>query len=193
MVLSDTGDHTVYLVDCRHFDREGWETGRALLSITSSNSDHLDMVCPSNDESLVVLPFQGAFEQFCSRGICSPINISYPLLGGCIVYFDALTISSGKAQVLSTYEIIRPSDQIPSPFNSPNGPFSRMYDLLLIPQPSFFLHNQISSHSSTDETPASFLVEARLERNGMHRTFVVECVLFRTCQGTDDYSTWSSA
>ena len=148
MVLSDTGNHAVYLIDRRHFDCEGWETGRALLSITSSNSDHLDMVCPTNDESLIVLPFQGAFEQFCSGDVCSPINISYSLLGGRIKDLDALTISSGEGTKYS--QLTRSLAQaIKSPLHSiaqigpspecitcslyPNHPFSCIIKFPAIP------------------------------------------------------------
>ena len=148
------------------------------------------MICPADDERGIVFPLERAFEELGSGSVFPSINVAYPLLCRSVVYFHSLGSQSAPQPTppvlivvkAGTHQIIRPRNQIPSPFDSPNRPFARMYNLLLVPQPPLFLHDQIPRHATTHESPASLFCESRLERDSVHGAFVIERVAFRTCQ-----------
>lgn len=112
----DTSGHTVELEHSGNLDEQGRGIGgggRGACPRSGSDTSNLNLVCPTNQESRVVLPMHIALEQVGTRSVCRSVDKSNSRGGSRIVDFDTLTKGSEtrtNTPVLLTHKVVRPCD-----------------------------------------------------------------------------------
>ena len=131
----DTGYHRVEFEDSRNLDDERRKVRFRTVRCPWSRAytSNLYLVSPRDEECRVVLPMKGAFKQVRTRAIRRSVDENDSHLRLSVVYFDSLCewdanfkLRIYERDVRHTHQIIRPSNQPPSPFRHPDWTFSRM-------------------------------------------------------------------
>lgn len=82
------------------------------------------MIRPADNQSVVVLPQEGALEQLGARCIFPSIDVAYSLTTGCIVQLDAL--HRQQIRHIAIHMIVCPCNERSPPLDGPDGTLSGM-------------------------------------------------------------------
>ena len=97
-------DHAIQLEDSRDLDEEGGKVGGGGgLARTCAHPGNFDLVCPADEEGVLVLPVEGTLEQIGAWAVCRTVDKRYAALGVRVVYLDTLEIHGILCEFHSTY------------------------------------------------------------------------------------------